>query len=105
VFIGHRRQPGGVVDLHLTRHQKGADFHVRRRLRLAHFRNHCLAFYAFDLIELNGDDLRRDPLEVRKATLASSMAKLSPATTTALPRSTVSATDAMTVTPFSTPST
>ena len=23
--------------------------------------------YAFDLIELNGDDLRRDPLEVRKA--------------------------------------
>jgi hypothetical protein len=26
--------------------------------------------YAFDLIEINGDDLRRDPLEVRKATLA-----------------------------------
>jgi bifunctional non-homologous end joining protein LigD len=26
--------------------------------------------YAFDLIELNGDDLRRDPLEVRKTTLA-----------------------------------
>src|SRR2546423_6997438 len=26
--------------------------------------------YAFDLIELNGDDLRRDPLQVRKATLA-----------------------------------
>ena len=25
--------------------------------------------YAFDLIELNGDDLRREPLEVRKATL------------------------------------
>jgi bifunctional non-homologous end joining protein LigD len=25
--------------------------------------------YAFDLIELNGDDLPRDPLEVRKATL------------------------------------
>jgi bifunctional non-homologous end joining protein LigD len=31
--------------------------------------------YAFDLIELNGDDLRRDPLEVRKATLASVLAK------------------------------
>jgi hypothetical protein len=30
---------------------------------------------AFDLIELNGDDLRRDPLEVRKATLASIVAK------------------------------
>jgi bifunctional non-homologous end joining protein LigD len=34
--------------------------------------------YAFDLIELNGDDLRRDPLEVRKATLASILAKASP---------------------------
>jgi bifunctional non-homologous end joining protein LigD len=31
--------------------------------------------YAFDLIELNGDDLRRDPLEVRKATLAPILAK------------------------------
>jgi bifunctional non-homologous end joining protein LigD len=31
--------------------------------------------YAFDLIELNGDDLRRDPLEVRKATLRSTLAK------------------------------
>jgi ATP dependent DNA ligase domain len=31
--------------------------------------------YAFDLIELNGDDLRHDPLEVRKATLASIVAK------------------------------
>ena len=34
--------------------------------------------YAFDPIELNGDDLRRDPLEVRKATLASIVAKASP---------------------------
>jgi hypothetical protein len=25
--------------------------------------------WAFDLIELNSDDLRRDPLNVRKATL------------------------------------
>ena len=31
--------------------------------------------YAFDLIELSGDDLRRDPLEVRKATLRSMLAK------------------------------
>jgi bifunctional non-homologous end joining protein LigD len=31
--------------------------------------------YAFDLIELNGDDLRRDPLEVHKATLSSVVAK------------------------------
>jgi bifunctional non-homologous end joining protein LigD len=31
--------------------------------------------YAFDLIELSGDDLRREPLEVRKATLRSILAK------------------------------
>jgi bifunctional non-homologous end joining protein LigD len=30
---------------------------------------------AFDLIELNGDDLRREPLQVRKATLTSVLAK------------------------------
>ena len=35
--------------------------------------------YAFDLIELNGDDLRRDPLEVRKATLASMWPRPAPA--------------------------
>jgi bifunctional non-homologous end joining protein LigD len=34
--------------------------------------------YAFELIELNGDDLRREPLEVRKATLASVLAKAAP---------------------------
>jgi ATP-dependent DNA ligase len=32
--------------------------------------------YAFDLLELNGDDLRRDPLEVRKATLRGMLAAL-----------------------------
>jgi ATP-dependent DNA ligase len=34
--------------------------------------------FAFDLIEWNGDDLRRDPLGVRKATLASVLAKAAP---------------------------
>jgi len=34
--------------------------------------------YAFDLIELNGADLRREPLEVRKATLASVLTKAAP---------------------------
>src|SRR5260370_29975593 len=34
--------------------------------------------YAFDLIELHRDDLRRDPLQVRKGTLASILAKASP---------------------------
>jgi bifunctional non-homologous end joining protein LigD len=34
--------------------------------------------WGFDLIELNGDDLRRDPLVVRKATLASVLARAAP---------------------------
>jgi bifunctional non-homologous end joining protein LigD len=34
--------------------------------------------YAFDVIEMNGDDLRRDPLQGRKATLAMILAKASP---------------------------
>jgi ATP-dependent DNA ligase len=40
--------------------------------RIRHQRHDASVFlYAFDLIELDGDDLRRDPLAVRKATLAS----------------------------------
>ena len=43
---------------------------------LRHRRNEPLAFlYAFDLLELNGTDLRREPIEVRKATLASILRK------------------------------
>ena len=34
--------------------------------------------YAFDLLELNGTDLRREPIEVRKATLASILRKSRP---------------------------
>ena len=34
--------------------------------------------YAFDLIELNGDDLRREPLDVRKATLRSLLVTVAP---------------------------
>jgi bifunctional non-homologous end joining protein LigD len=34
--------------------------------------------YAFDLIELNGDDLRREPLDTRKATLASVLRRAAP---------------------------
>ena len=43
-----------------------------------HGANDSVFLYAFDLIELNGDDLRRDPLEVRKAKLASVLAKAGP---------------------------
>jgi bifunctional non-homologous end joining protein LigD len=34
--------------------------------------------WGFDLLELNGDDLRRDPLAVRKAALAEVLARTSP---------------------------
>src|SRR5438874_7821069 len=53
----------GVASFDLIRHQRA---------------NESVFLYAFDLIELNGDDLRRDPLQVRKATLASIVAKARP---------------------------
>ena len=53
----------GVASFDLVRHHRAND---------------SVFLYAFDLIELNGDDLRRDPLEVRKATLASVLAKVGP---------------------------
>ena len=44
--------------------------------RIRHRRHDGDTFlYAFDLIELNGDDMRRDPLEVRKATLRCMLAQ------------------------------
>jgi bifunctional non-homologous end joining protein LigD len=44
--------------------------------RLRYRRHDASVFlYAFDLIELDGDDLRREPLQVRKATLVSVLAK------------------------------
>jgi bifunctional non-homologous end joining protein LigD len=40
--------------------------------RLRYRRHDASVFmYAFELIELDGDDLRREPLDIRKATLAS----------------------------------
>ena len=51
-----------------------ARFDVLRRRR-----NEAVALlYAFDLLELDGTDLRREPLEVRKATLASILRKSRP---------------------------
>ena len=39
-------------------------------------RNEATAFlYVFDLLELDGNDMRREPIEVRKATLASILRK------------------------------
>ena len=53
----------GVASFDLVRHHRAND---------------SVFLYAFDLIELNGDDLRRAPLQVRKATLASIVAKARP---------------------------
>ena len=51
-----------------------ARFDVLRRRR-----NEAVAFlYAFDLLELDGTDLRREPIETRKATLASVLRKSRP---------------------------
>ena len=44
------------------------------RIRYRHY-DASVFLYAFDLIELDGDDLRREPLAVRKATLASLLAR------------------------------
>jgi bifunctional non-homologous end joining protein LigD len=43
-----------------------------------HRANERIFLYAFDLIELNGNDLRHDPLEGRKATLQMILAKAGP---------------------------
>jgi bifunctional non-homologous end joining protein LigD len=53
----------GVASFDLVRHHRA---------------NERIFLYAFDLIELNGDDLRRDPLEGRKATLEMILAKSHP---------------------------
>jgi bifunctional non-homologous end joining protein LigD len=47
---------------------------------LVRYRHHdeSIFLYAFDLIELNGDDMRRDPFETRKATLASLLKRAAP---------------------------
>jgi bifunctional non-homologous end joining protein LigD len=50
---------------------------VFKRLRRKPSGEHVF-LYAFDLLELDGQDLRREPLETRKATLASVLAKAGP---------------------------
>jgi len=47
---------------------------VVNRVRYRHH-DESIFLYAFDLIELNGDDLRPDPLEGRKASLEMILAK------------------------------
>jgi bifunctional non-homologous end joining protein LigD len=50
---------------------------VFERLRRKHEASHVFLF-AFDLLELDGRDLRREPIETRKATLASLLRRCPP---------------------------
>ena len=50
---------------------------VFERLRLKHDAG-IIFLYAFDLLELDGQDLRREPIETRKATLASLLRSCGP---------------------------
>jgi bifunctional non-homologous end joining protein LigD len=67
-LMQHRRR-GGV----LRRDGRPSFDRIRYRRQDA-----SVFLYAFDLIELNGDDLRRELLEVRKTTLASVLTKAGP---------------------------
>ena len=52
--------------------------HVARKMSAQGCAEPHALLYAFDLLELNGTDLRREPIEVRKATLASILRKSRP---------------------------
>jgi bifunctional non-homologous end joining protein LigD len=58
----------------------GCDANGVTSFNLVRYRHHdeSIFLYAFDLIELTGDDLRRDPLEGRRATLQMMLAKAGP---------------------------
>ena len=85
--------PPGAVDVDIRQNREGrahpSPFTITRlhalfpscefgppadRRGLARLRS-CSCIIAFDLIELNGNDLRRGPLQVRKAALTSTLAK------------------------------
>jgi ATP-dependent DNA ligase len=74
--IGRLRARSCIIDGEAVacRDDGMADFN---RIRYRHH-DADVFLYAFDLIELNGDDLRRDPLQVRKATLASMLSRAAP---------------------------
>ena len=67
--VNHLKVRSGLIDGEVVccDEQEMTSFQLLRQQR-----NEPQAFlYAFDLLELNGTDLRREPIEVRKATLAS----------------------------------
>ena len=61
----------------IVQNAKGvADYHALRR-ELARKRSGDLTYYAFDLLYLNGEDLRHKPLLERKQELRALIAKVS----------------------------
>jgi bifunctional non-homologous end joining protein LigD len=74
--VNHLKVRSGLIDGEVVccDEQEMTSFQLLRQQR-----NEPQAFlYAFDLLELNGTDLRREPIEVRKATLASILRKSRP---------------------------
>jgi bifunctional non-homologous end joining protein LigD len=71
-----KKPPAGSNWIHEIKHD-GYRLMARRERWHAATRSSATdgILYAFDLLELNGDDLRREPIEVRKATLASILRK------------------------------
>jgi len=66
VFLSLAADGGGATGLPAMRTSLRCSSSLRRKPSGKH-----VFLYAFDLLELDGEDLRREPLETRKATLAS----------------------------------
>ena len=71
------RKKEGSAGRHLGGVRRDATVRRSARADRIRYRRHDdeVFLYAFDLIELNGDDLRRDPLAVRKAALERLLAR------------------------------
>jgi len=72
--------PPALALLHIDGEAVACDDNGVTSFNRVRYRRHdeSIFLYAFDLIELNGDDLRRDPLEGRKARLEIILAKTGP---------------------------
>src|SRR5215813_3393704 len=68
--------PSGEAWLHEIKHDGFRVIARKEGNRVRRYRRHdaSVFLYVFDLIELNGDDLRREPLDTRKAARAAARA-------------------------------
>ena len=78
-FAGDMFEPLAIDDLNLAAAVADEAAALQQPGRECHGSSaHAVFLYAFDLIELNGDNLRHDPLEGCKATLEIILAKSGP---------------------------